>query len=60
MKNPTLTEIRKDVEAKGGTYKKLKAALCGQDAYQINGSIYSRAQLIEHYRHLRALTFFSV
>jgi hypothetical protein len=50
MKNPTLTEIRKAVEASGGEYKKLLGRLNGQDAYRINGSTLTRKQMILAYK----------
>lgn len=51
MKNPTLTEIRKSVEAKGGEYKKEKMYLNGEDAYTVNGKTMTKTQMIEAYKH---------
>ena len=50
MKNVTLTQIRKSVEAAGGTYKKCKFYLNGNDAYEVNGKTYTKTQMIEAYR----------
>lgn len=50
MKNVTLTEIKKSVIAAGGTYKKLKFSLNGNDAYEVNGSVYTKPQLLEAYK----------
>jgi hypothetical protein len=50
MKSPTLTEIRKAVEAKGGTYKKLKATLNGQALYEVNGRLLSTEGMIASYK----------
>jgi hypothetical protein len=47
MKNTTLTDIRKSVEAAGGTYTKCKYTLNGNDAYEVNGKIYTKQQLID-------------
>lgn len=37
MKNVTLTQIKKDVVANGGTYKKERFRLNVNDAYTVNG-----------------------
>lgn len=50
MKNATLTQIRKSVEAAGGTYKKFKFYLTGNDAYRVNGKVYTKQQMIEAFR----------
>jgi len=50
MKNPTLTEIRKAVEASGGNYSALAVRLNGYPAYMINGRILSRSSMIESYK----------
>jgi hypothetical protein len=49
MKNVTLTQIRKSVEAAGGTYNKLKMYLNGQDAYEVNGVTMTKADMIERF-----------
>jgi hypothetical protein len=49
MKNPTLTQIRKSVEASGGTYNKLKATLNGYTAYEVNGVTMTMASMIERF-----------
>lgn len=49
MKKPTLTEIKKSIVSNGGTYKKAKCYLNGQDAYYINDALYSKSQMIELY-----------
>lgn len=46
----TLTQIKKDVIANGGEYKKLKMRLNGNDAYEVNGATYTKPQLIEAYK----------
>jgi len=50
-KKPTLTEIRKDVQAAGGTYEKCRFYLNGHDAYKVNGKIYTKNEMIE--AHMR-------
>ena len=50
MKKVTLTEIRKSVESKGGSYKKLKMTLNGNDAYEVNGRTITKREMIERYR----------
>ena len=50
MKNVTLTEIRKSVEATGGEYRKLKMYLNGQDAYEVNSVTMTKADMIERYK----------
>ena len=47
MKSVTLTQIRKSVEASGGTYKKLAITLNGNDAYEVNGNVYTKQQMVE-------------
>ncbi len=49
MKNVTLTQIRKSVEVAGGTYKKCGFTLNGNDAYEVNGNIYTKQQMIDAY-----------
>jgi len=49
MKTPTLTQIRHHVEASGGTYKKLKMYLNGNDAYEVNGVTMTKADMIERF-----------
>lgn len=49
MKNVTLNQIRKTVEAAGSTYKKLAITLNGNDAYEVNGNVYTKQQMIEAY-----------
>lgn len=49
MKNVTLTQIRKSVEEAGGTYKKLAITLNGNDAYEVNGNIYTKQQMVDAY-----------
>ena len=49
MKKPTLTEIRKDVESKGGTYEKCKFYLNGNDAYRVNGELMTKDAMLERY-----------
>ena len=49
MKNVTLTQIRKSVEAAGGTYKKCAFTLNGNDAYRVNGKVYTKQQLVDAY-----------
>lgn len=49
MKKTTLTEIRKSVEAAGGTYTKRKHTLNGNDAYEVNGKVYTKQQLMDAY-----------
>lgn len=46
MKKPTLTQIRKDVESKGGTYEKCKFYLNGNDAYRVNGEVMTKNDMI--------------
>ena len=50
MKSPTLTQIRKSVEASGGTYNKLKMYLNGQDAYEVNGVTMTKAEMIDRFQ----------
>lgn len=49
MKTVTLTQIRRSVEAAGGTYKKCKFYLNGNDAYEVNGKVYTKQQMIDAY-----------
>jgi len=49
MKNVTLTQIRKSVEAASGTYKKCSFTLNGNDAYEVNGKVYTKQQLVDAY-----------
>ena len=48
MNTATLTEIRKSVEAAGGTYKKAKCNINGANAYYINDELMSESSM----RHL--------
>jgi len=50
MKNVTLTQIRKSVEASGGEYRKLKMYLNGQDAYEVNSVTMTKAEMIERFQ----------
>jgi len=50
MKNVTLTQIRKEVQAAGGEYKKENFKLNGNDAYTVNGVTMTKAQMIESYK----------
>ena len=49
MSNLSLKKIRAEVEKKGGTYKKLNARLNGYDAYEVNGKMLTKPQMIERY-----------
>ena len=50
IKNPTLTQIRQAVESAGGTYRKLKIYLHGNDAYEINGVTMTKVEMMERYK----------
>jgi hypothetical protein len=50
MKNVTLTEIRQAVESNDGTYNKLRMYLNGQDAYEVNGTTMTKADMIERFK----------
>jgi hypothetical protein len=50
MKNPTLTEIRKAVEASGGEFKKENFYLNMRHAYIVNGKIMSHHELKAAYK----------
>ncbi len=50
MSNITLTEIKKDVKAKGGEYRKLKMYLNGSECWEVNGKKYTKAQMVEAYK----------
>ena len=50
MKSVTLTQIRKEVQAAGGEYKKENFKLNGNDAYTVNGVTMTKAQMIESYK----------
>ena len=50
MKTPTLTEIRKSVEAAGGDYKKASFYLNGEDAYTVNGRDMTKSVMILRYQ----------
>ena len=43
----TLTAIKKAVTSTGGTYKKLKIKLNGNDAYEVNGMTLTKSQMIQ-------------
>jgi len=45
----SLTEIKKTVLSKGGDYSKLKIKLNGNDAYNVDGKIYTKSQMINAY-----------
>lgn len=47
MKNVTLTQIRKSVEAAGGTYKKCAFTLNGNAVYRVNAKTYTKQQMID-------------
>lgn len=49
MKKPTLTEIRRGVESKGGTYEKCSFRVNGNDAYRVNGELMTKAVMIERF-----------
>lgn len=49
MKNVTLTQIKKEVLAAGGEYKKCKFYLNGNDAYEVNGRVMTKHEMIEAY-----------
>jgi hypothetical protein len=50
MKNPTLAQIRKSVEATGGTYSRQNITLAGNPAYQVNGVTMTKADMIERFQ----------
>ena len=50
MKNVTLTQIRKEVIAAGGEYRKLKMYLNGQDAYEVNSVTMTKASMVERFK----------
>jgi len=50
MKAPTLTQIRQAVESAGGTYRKLKIYLNGNDAYEINGVTMTKVEMMERFQ----------
>ena len=50
MNNPGLREIKKDVISNGGDYEKESFKLNGQDAYRVNGKLFTKAQLIEAFK----------
>ena len=49
MKKPTLTQIKKDVTAKGGEYRKLNMYLNGHDAYEVNGLVMTKNEMIDRF-----------
>lgn len=49
MTKLTLTLIRKTVIANGGTYKKAKCYLNGQDAYYVNNVLMTKGQMVERF-----------
>lgn len=49
MKKVTLTEVKKFVLANGGQYKKCKIYINGNDAYEVNGLIMTKREMIERY-----------
>ena len=50
MKKTGLREIKKDVLSKGGEFYKERLYLNGNDAYRVNGKLYTKPQLIEAYK----------
>ena len=50
MKTPTLTQIRQAVESAGGTYRKLKIYLNGNDAYEIDGVTMTKVEMMERFQ----------
>lgn len=50
MKKPTLTQIKREIIANGGEYRKLKTVLNGRDAYEVNGRIMTKGEMIERFR----------
>ena len=50
MKKPNLAQIRQAVESAGGTYRKLKIYLHGNDDYEINGVTMTKAEMMERYK----------
>lgn len=49
MTTVTLTMIRKTVIANGGTYKKAKCYLNGQDAYYVNDVLMTKGQMVDRF-----------
>ena len=50
MKEPTLTEIRQNVESKEGAYRKLKIKINCCTTYYVNGATMTKAEMIERYK----------
>jgi len=50
MNNPKLREIKKDVISKGGEYQKESFKLNGNDAYRVNGKLFTKSQLVEAHK----------
>ena len=46
----TLTDIRKHVEATGGTYSRQNITLNGNPAYHVNGVTMTKAEMIERFQ----------
>lgn len=51
MKTVGIREIKKSVLASGGTFEKENFYLNGNDAYRVNGKLYTKYELIEAYKH---------
>ena len=51
MRTITLTQIKKEVLAAGGSYRKLKVLINDNDAYEVNGKTLTRPQLIECFKN---------
>lgn len=43
----SLREVKRHVEANGGTYKKAHCYVNGQEAWEVNGKLYTRDMLAE-------------
>lgn len=46
-----IREIKKSVLADGGTFEKENMRLNGNDAYRVNGKLYTKYELIEAYEY---------
>lgn len=49
-KEPTLTQIKKEVVAAGGEHRKLRMKLNGNDAYEVNERVMTKLEMIERYK----------
>jgi hypothetical protein len=47
MNKPTIAQIKKSVKANGGEIYKVPSKINGNDAYRVNGRLYTKPQLIE-------------